>query len=190
MRCYQYLQAPVQEHIAAHSRAEYLVAQDLVLPQRASGRVQAESGPEVMRDDLEAPVMATDIERNLDSGLRIAASSHGDEGSETDNQITLGRLRNALEQYRRSEEQQARGEASMRIQECVLWLTSSRRGLEQLEAVLITNDVGTRACNAMRAWWIRHEVNTPRQACAYMQGINQAAQTDEIYGEVTTQVID
>ena len=42
----------------------------------------------------------------------------------------------------------------------------------------------------MRAWWIRHEVDSPRRPCAYVQGINQAVQPGEIYGELTAQVIE
>ena len=53
-----------------------------------------------------------------------------------------------------------------------------------------TNDVGTRASSAMRAWWIRQEVDSPRQACAYIQGTNQAVQPNEVYGEPTAQAIE
>ena len=77
----------------------------------------------------------------------------------------------------------------MRIQECVLWLTSSHRGLGQFEAVLVTNEVSARACNTMRAWWVRHEANSPSQARAYMQGINQTTQPEDIHRELTIQII-
>ena len=35
-----------------------------------------------------------------------------------------------------NEEQQTRDEASIRIQECIIWFTSSSRGHEQLEDAL------------------------------------------------------
>ena len=144
----------------------------------------------MMRDDPEGITMATDTERNLDTGPRTSAAYHGNEGPETGNQTLLERPPYALEQYRWDEEQQTRDEASRRIQECIVWLTSSRRGLEQLEDVLTTNAMGARASSAMHPWWIRHDVESPRQACAYVQGINQAAHPGEIYGELTTQVFE
>lgn len=139
---------------------------DLTLP-RASGRNQSENGPEVRGDDSDALPVPPGIERNLDSAFRAEVSNPEDGGPEPDSQIPLERLQAALEQHRRNGEQQVRDEANVRIQECVLWLTSSRRGLGQLGAVLVTNEVGTRACNTMRAWWVRHEVDSPSQACVH-----------------------
>ena len=108
LRCYQYVQAPVQEHIATLSRAECLVAQDWIIPQRANSRIQPESGPEVRGDQFEAPSVPPDIERNLDSAFRAVVSNHDDGGSEPDGQVLLERLQIAFEQYRKGRTTSAR----------------------------------------------------------------------------------
>ena len=51
MRCYQYLQAPVQEHIATLSGAELLVGEDLVRPQQTTVRPQSDDTPETPSGD-------------------------------------------------------------------------------------------------------------------------------------------
>ena len=180
----------MQEHIAALSGAEYLVGRDLVRPQQATGVTQTEDASEVVRNELEGSMMATDTERNLDTRPCTSTAYHRNEGPEAGNPNLVERLQHALEHYRRDEEQRARDEASRRIQECIVWLTSSRSGTEQLEEVLTASAVGTRASSAMHDWRIRHDVETPSQARAYIQGINQAAHPGEIYGELTAQVIE
>ena len=191
MRCYKYLQAQlVLEHFAIHSRADCLVARDLIHPQQDNGRNQSENGPDARGDDTDTSPAPPGIARNLDSAFRPEVSNPEDGGPEPDSQILLERPQAAPEQYRRREEQQVRDDANMRIQECVIWLTSSHHGLCRLEAVLVINGVGARACNTMRPWWMRHEANSPSQARAYIQGINQTTQPEEIYGEFTIQITE
>ena len=42
----------------------------------------------------------------------------------------------------------------------------------------------------MRDWWTRHYVESPRHACAYIQGINQSARPGEVYGQRSAQIIE
>ena len=144
----------------------------------------------MLRDELEGSMRATDTESNLDTRPCTSTAYHGNEGPEAGNQNLVERLQHALEHYRGDEEQRTRDEASRWIQECIAWLTSSRRGTEQLEEVLTASAVGTRANSAMHDWWVRRDVESPSQACAYIQGINQAAHPGEIYGDLTAQVIE
>ena len=190
MRCYQYLQAPVQEHIAALSGAEYLVGRDLVRAQQATGRSQSGGAPATARDELEGSRMATDTERNSATRPRTSTAYHSDEEPETGNRNVVERLQRALEHYRRGEEQRTRDEASRQIQECFVWLTNSRGGTEQIEQVLTASAVGTRANSAMHDWWTRHDVESPSQACAYIQGINQSAHPGEVFGKLSAQAIE
>ena len=78
----------------------------------------------------------------------------------------------------------------MMVQECIVWLTCSRSSTEQVEQVLTANAVGTRTSSAMHEWWTRHEVQSPMQAFAYIQGINQSAHPDQVYGNLSTQIIE
>ena len=78
MRCYQYLQAPVQEHIAILSRAERLAARDLIHPQRDNGRSQSESGLEARGDASDTSPAPPGIERNLDPAFRAEVSNPDD----------------------------------------------------------------------------------------------------------------
>ena len=173
-RCYQYLQAPVQEHIATLSGAELVVGSDLVRPQQASERPRTDDAPEVPSGGNARTI---DTTRSANAGTRLPTSSHGDEELEIDNSRVIGRLRYALEQYRCDELHTVQGATTrlmiiMMIQECIVWLTCSRGGAEQAEQVLTVNNVGTRTSSAMHEWWTRHGVQSPMQAFTYIQGIN------------------
>ena len=56
--------------------------------------------------------------------------------------------------------------------------------------MLTANAVGIRASSAMHEWWTRHEAQSPRQAFAYIQGINQSAHPGQVYGNLSTQIIE
>ena len=44
--------------------------------------------------------------------------------------------------------------------------------------------------SAMHEWWTRHGVQSPVQAFTYIQGINQSAHPDQVYGNLSTQVVE
>ena len=193
IRCYQYLQAPIQEHIAALSGAEYrkLLGHDLVRPQQTNKGPPAEDMMGASRDEPGDNAMPTDIERNPNVETCMSTSGHDGEEIEIDSSSITEQLRYALEQYRRDDGQRSRDETNRRIQECIVWPSySSRRSTEQVEQVLMANTVGTRASSAMRDWWSRHEVESPSRACAYIQGINQSAHPGQVYGQLSAQIIE
>ena len=80
VRCYQYLQAPVQEQAATRSRADSLVARDLNHPQQENGRNQSENGPEARGDDTDTSPAPPSIARNLDSAFRQRCPTPKTEG--------------------------------------------------------------------------------------------------------------
>ena len=191
IRCYQYLQAPVQEHIATLSGAELVVGSDLVRPQQASERPRTDDAPEVPSG---GNARTRDTTRSVNAGTRLSTSPHGDEELEIDNSRVIGRLRYALEQYRCDELHTVQGATTrlmiiIMVQECIVWLTCSRGCAEQAEQVLTANNVGTRTSSAMHEWWTRHGVQSPMQAFTYIQGNNQSAHPDQVYGNLSTQVV-
>ena len=145
---------------------------------------------EASRDEPGDNTMPTDIERNPNVETCMSTSGHNDEEIEIDSSSITEQFRYGLEQYRRDVGQRSRDVSNRRIQECIVWLTSSRRGTEQVEQVLTANTVGTRASSAMRDWWSRHEVESPSRACAYIQGINQSAHPGQVYGQLSAQIIE
>jgi len=120
---------------------------------------------------------------------------HAEDHPEPDSSRTIERLIGALEQFRAEAPRAEQGDtikaaAITRIQEAIVWLTCSRSGAEQAEQALTTNNVGTRASNAMHEWWTRQGVQSPAQAFTYIRGINQSAHPDEVYGALSTQIVE
>ena len=192
IRRYQYLQAPIQEHLATLSRAKLVVGSDLVRTQQAS------EGPRT--DDVPvAPIGVNarnrDTTRSANTGMKLSTSLRGDEEAEIDNARVIERLRYALAQFRSEAPHVEQGNTTrsmtmIRIQECIVWLTCSRNGAEQAEQVLTANNAGTRTSSAMHEWWTRHGVQSPMQALTYIQGINQSAHPEQVYGNLSAQVVE
>ena len=90
IRCYQYPQAPIQEHIAAPSGAEFPVGHDLVRPQQTNRGPPAEDMMEASRDEPGDNAMPTDIERNPNVETCTSTSGHIDEEIEIDSSSTVG----------------------------------------------------------------------------------------------------
>ena len=192
IRRYQYLQAPIQEHLATLSGAEFVVASDLVRTQ------QANEGPRAV-DAPVAPVGAdarnSGTARSGNADRRTPTTLRDDEEAEIDNSRVIERLRYALEQFRSEaphceQSSTSRATAMPNVQECIVWLTCGRSGVEQAEQVLTANNAGTRASRAMHEWWTRHGARSPLPAFAYIQGINLSAHPEQVYGNLPVQVVE
>ena len=192
IRRYQYLQAPIQEHIATLSGAEFVVASDLVRTQQTS------EGPRIgctPATPIGHDAGNRDADRSTNTGMRMSTSPRVEEVAEIDSSEIIESLRNALEQFRSEAPHAEQGNtisstSMIRIQECIAWLTCSRRGTEQAEQVLTASNVGTRASSAMHEWWTRHGVHSPAQAFTYIQSINQSAHPEQVYGNLSAQVTE
>ena len=138
IRRYQYLQAPIQEHLATPSGAEFVVASDLVRTQQTNEGPRTDDAPV-------APVGVnarnSDTTRSVNADRRLSTSLRDDEEAEIDNSRSIDRPRYALEQFRPEAPHVEQGNTTRsmtmtRIQECIVWLTCSRNGAEQAEQVL------------------------------------------------------
>ena len=192
IRRHQYLQAPIQGHLATLSGADFVVASDLVRTQQASEGPRIGGVPATPIGD---DAGNRDTARSANTGVRMSTSLRDDEEAEIDSSEVIERLRNALEQFSSEAPRVEQGNTTssttmIRIQECIAWLTCSRSGTEQAEQVLTANNVGTRASSAMHEWWTRHGVQSPAQAFAYIQGINQSAHPEQVYSNLSAQVVE
>ena len=97
IRRYQYLQAPIQEHLATLSGAEFAVGSDLVRTQQTSEGPGADDVPVA---PIGVNARNRDTARSVNTGMSLSTSLRGDEEAEIDNSRVIERLRNALEQCR------------------------------------------------------------------------------------------
>ena len=81
-------------------------------------------------------------------------------------------------------------EIGVSIQKAIVWLTSSCTAYHQLIETMTANGIGTAASIAVRPWWMERGVNTPAQAQAYTQGIDQGTHPEIRYGAINAQTAE